>query len=71
MGNNNNTKSKYGASIRCVNHMHGVISNQFIEFHEPHDALIYIITGVECCIADGVGPNKIGDASEVEHTLLR
>ena len=47
--------------------MHGDISNQFIKFCKPHDALIYIIAGAECRIADGVGPNKIGDASGVEH----
>ena len=47
--------------------MHRNISNQFIEFRKPHDAFIYIIVGVEYCIADEVGPNKIGEASGVEH----
>ena len=51
--------------------MHEDISNQFIEFHEPHDVLIYIIARVECRNANGDGPNKIRDASGVEHKLSK
>ena len=51
--------------------MHGDISNQFFEFCELHNALIYIITGAKCRIANGVGPNKIGDALGVEQKLSK
>ena len=48
-------------------HMHGEISNQFIDFCKPHDALIYTIARAEPCVADGVGPNKSRGAPGVEH----
>lgn len=48
-------------------HMHGEISNQFIDFCKPQYALIYTIAGVEARVADGVGLNKSRDAPGVEH----
>ena len=51
--------------------MHKDISNQFIGFHEPHNALIHIIAGVECRIANGIRPNKIRDAFGVAHKPLK
>ena len=48
-------------------HMHEEISNQFIDFCKPQDALIYTIAGAKPHVADGVGPNKNWDIPGVEH----
>jgi hypothetical protein len=54
------------ANDKEAKQIHGGNSNQFIDFREPHDALIYIVAGTKRGVADGVGPNKIGDAPGVE-----
>ena len=51
--------------------MYREITNQFIQFCKPHDALKYIIAGAKRCVADGVGPNKSWDAPRVEHELSK